>query len=756
MKKKSAAATSNKKNNTKLMSGIIKRHPDGFGFFIPDEMGHPDAYVPAHFMLGAMTFDRVSVEVEQEGQRERYWARIKTIDKRHWQQVVAPLQLSKSKTLQWMLPDTEGAWGQPIQLLVDNSVKGLTNDILVLAQITQYPDDGKPMQAKLIKVLGPAADAKLDVERVAHGHHIPFEFSAATIKQAKTFKPEVNPKDFKHRQDLRHLDFITIDGATAKDFDDAIFVKKDKNQFQLLVAIADVSHYVQPDSAIDKDAYERGTSSYFPNYVIPMLPEILSNELCSLKPKVPRLAFVCSMNFDNQGHLTKYDFYEAVIESKARVTYGQAQEILDGQELKEFAHIAQMLRSAKPLADLLLKKRLEDGSLELDIAETQVIVDKSGEPLDIIKTHRLFAHRLIEEFMLVANIATARFFDQHELYGLYRVHEDPKPDALEQLARFGKSFALHFDFKNKMLQKTLRQGIDQLKNTPQGEIFSNLVLRSMKQAKYSAHNIGHFGLAFEHYAHFTSPIRRYPDLINHRVIKACLNKKNKQLPTLEQTETYGTWLSATEQRAVKAERAIIGIKKARYISKHVGETFNGSITSVTKFGVFVTLRQFEVEGLVHVDNLSKNPQSRWEYDEDRLTLFERRSGKKYQIGDSIEILVSSANIMDGKVDFLLAANSKNQTPKNSVAKKSETLPASKSKTVPNSAKVNPPKASSSRFDPGKRLIEALTKKGLRPSNKLLAQESSEPISSASKNSRSEDNRFNSSSRKKKSSLKRRR
>jgi ribonuclease R len=645
----------------KKMSGIVKRHPDGFGFFIPDESSHPDAYIPFHFMNGVMTHDKVEALISEDGRKNRYWGKILSIQKRYWSQIVAPIEKHGSK---YYIKDAEGAWGQNILVTVPKEFKNIQDQDLVAVTITDYSESQKGLSATLIKKLGSIEQAQFDVERVARTQGIPFEFSQAVLKQSQKFPLEVSKKDLQGRKNLQDLNFITIDGATAQDFDDAIFVQRKKSGWTLFVAIADVSYYVEPNSPIDQEAFERGTSSYFPNFVIPMLPEILSNNLCSLRPNVTRLAFVCEMNLSQDGHLNGYQFYEASICSKARVTYGQAQEILDGISIPGLEHVEEDIKAAYPLAQLLLDKRLDEGSLDLEMPEIQVIVNTLGDPIDIIKTRRLFAHRMIEEFMLMTNIATARFFEEHQLSGIYRVHENPKPEALKQLSDFAKSLGLSIKPQSPFLQKEIRQAISRLSHSAQSDSFSNLVLRSMKQAKYSAENTGHFGLCFTHYSHFTSPIRRYPDLIAHRVIKSYLKRKSRtseqktqgQL-NQEEMQSACTWLSSTEQRAVKAERLIVSIKKARFIQKHLGETHIGTVSSVTKFGVFVTLRQFEVEGLVHVENLSRNPQSRWEFDESHFTLTELRSGRKYSLGDELSVTLVQANIMDGKIDFILSSSS---------------------------------------------------------------------------------------------------
>jgi ribonuclease R len=690
----------------KKMPGIIKRHPDGFGFFIPDDTTHPDAYIPAHFMGGVMTHDKVTALIDRDKRKDRFWGKIISIDKRYWTQIVAPIEIKGNR---YYLRDTEGAWGQNITVEVPKGFLGIKPLDLVVVDITDYSDSPKGLTGKLVKVLGTIEQAQFDVERVARSQGIPFEFSKPCLDQTKKFMPEVLASQIKKRKNLQKLHFITIDGATAKDFDDAIYVEKNRSGWKLYVAIADVSHYVEPGSPIDVDAFERGTSIYFPNFVIPMLPEVLSNELCSLKPGVVRLSFVCEMQIDWQGNLKKYEFYEASICSHARVTYGQAQEILDGVSIPELRHVEGDILRAAPLAEVLLKKRINEGSLDLEMPETQVIVDALGEPVDIIKTHRLFSHRMIEEFMLITNVATARFFEDHKMTGIYRVHEEPKTEALEQLSRFSTSFGIDINLNAPMLQVELRNAISQLKGTPQGEIFSNLVLRSMKQAKYSAQNIGHFGLAFSHYSHFTSPIRRYPDLIAHRLIKAMLKKDKKSIPDFEEMQSQCTWLSSTEQRAVKAERTIIAIKKARLMKQYLGNEFVGIVSSVTKFGIFVSIRQLEVEGLVHIENLSKNPNSKWEFDEEKLILFERKSGKRYQLGDEVTIQVAATNVMDGKIDFVLSG-----------VKYTDRDQANKRTKI--SKKNSQSLDRVAHFDPGAKLLEALRKKGLKPSSQLIQQE----------------------------------
>jgi ribonuclease R len=527
------------------------------------------------------------------------------------------------------------------------------NGELVAADITSYPGDRDGFQGKITSVIGNALDPLTDIKRVLLQNHIPHQFHSEVEKEAKQFSEHVADADMKGRKDIRHLNFITIDGATAKDFDDAIFVESNGQGFKLYVAIADVSHYVRLGTAIDREAYERGTSVYFPNFVVPMLPEILSNGLCSLNPHLPRLALVAEMQMDFTGVTTHSEFYEAVIESKARVTYGEAQEVVDGNEVEKLRHVKSEILMAADLAKILMAKRFKDGSLDLEIPETQIVLDSSGVPTDFIRSERLFAHRLIEEMMLAANVAVATFLSSRDIPSIYRIHDSPNEDAISMLERYLFNFGSRVKVTAQgKLQKRLTKALQEFEGKPEAQILNILALRSMSQAKYSSDNVGHFGLGFDFYTHFTSPIRRYPDLIVHRLIKSQIMRSGlyKQISE-EDLQTASTMLSACEQRSVKAERQFQAIKKARFMQKFVGEEFEGIVSSVTKFGVFVLLRQFEVDGLIRAENLSRE---KLEFDEDTLTLVGVKTGQKFSIGDVMTVQVASADPEAGQVDFQLA------------------------------------------------------------------------------------------------------
>lgn len=641
---------SGSRSKSELQNGMIKRHPDGFGFFIPDDTTLPDVYVPRHAMSGVMTNDKVAVRVEPEHGTERFRGEVVQILERGTKKIVGiftPLPNSGG-----LIKDEGKGWGQDLKIKPGQTQDAKKGE-LVAVEILSYGDDGKEFTGRVVQIIGNSADPLNDISRVVHTLNIPSEFSPRALKEASFLSPHVDEKDFKGRKDLRSLRFITIDGATAKDFDDAIFIEQNERGFLLYVAIADVSHYVRPGSAIDDDAIERGTSVYFPNFVIPMLPEILSNELCSLNPHIPRLALVAEMQMDFTGQMLETDFYEAVIESKSRVTYGEAQEIIDGNTVEKHKHVAEDIKRAADLAKILMAKRFREGSLDLEIPETQLMIDSAGVPIDVIRSERLFAHRLIEEMMLAANVAVAKFLSGQEIPAIYRIHESPNPDAIALLEKYLRNFGGNIKLDQGKLQKRLTRALQEFEGKPEAQVLNILTLRSMSQAKYSANNLGHFGLGFEFYTHFTSPIRRYPDLIVHRLVKSQVMKNSPyRLMAEEDLQTAGTMLSAAEQRAAKAERQIQAIKKARFMEKHIGEEFDGVVSSVTKFGVFVLLRQFEVDGLVHMDNLSRT--DRFEFDEENLRLVSKRSGFSYTIGDPIKIRVDAADAIEGKIDFGLA------------------------------------------------------------------------------------------------------
>lgn len=631
----------------KFLKGIIKRNPDGFGFLIPDSKDHQDVYIPRHSMDGVMTNDYVLVDVFPESGSQKFRGEIVEIIKRSTATVVGKYkQITKSYGI---LKDESNAWGNDLVIETKNSLDCHTGD-LVAAQIIQYPEKGKELIGKVIEVIGDIEDPLNDIKRVALNQQITMNFPEEVLREAKKFKSEPNEKDFKGRKDIRDLNLITIDGKTAKDFDDAVYVERSDRGFRLLVAIADVSHYVKNSTAIDEEAYLRGNSIYFPNFVIPMLPEVLSNGLCSLNPHVPRLCMVAEMYFDFAGTKVESRFYEGVMESKARVTYGEAQEIIEGQTIEKFEHVKDNILKCAELAKVLMAKRFRDGSLDLEIPETALEIDASGVPVDVIRSERLFAHRLIEELMLIANVAVAEFLTNSQIPSMYRIHEPPNETAIKMLERYLHNFGGKVKLDDGKLQKRLTRALQEFSGKQEAHVLNILTLRSMNQAKYSVNNVGHFGLGFENYTHFTSPIRRYPDLIVHRLIKSQILKGKKYDEVDEEDlATAATWLSSCEQKAAKAERQITSIKKARFMEKFLGDEFEGMISSVVRFGVFVLLREYEIDGLIKIDELSSQ---RLEFDEKTLSLYNKKTGLRFTIGDTIKIKVVATDSELGQINFM--------------------------------------------------------------------------------------------------------
>ncbi|MEI7973106.1 MAG: ribonuclease R [Bdellovibrio sp.] len=627
--------------------GLVKRHADGFGFLISESPEAVDVYIPRSEMRGLMTQDRVELIIHPEPGGERFRGELKKIISRSTRRIVGTLRRLASN--QCLVLDESHAWGEDLR--IDSSeIKTARDGELVEAEILSYANEAGGFRGRVVEVLGQPNDPWLDIKKVLIAQNVPHQFPSKVEEESKTYVTDVRAKDFPNRRNLCSLPFVTIDGATAKDFDDAILVQSDGQGFRLYVAIADVSHYVRPGSAIDQEAYLRGTSTYFPNFVVPMLPEVLSNELCSLKPGVPRLSLVVEMSLDFNGQIHEKTFYEAVIQSHARITYGEAQDVLDSEVPTHLQNLAGELRRAGDLARILMRRRFQKGSLDLEVPEVELLIDAQGMPVDVVQSERLFAHRLIEELMLAANISVAEILASKNVPTLYRIHDAPKTDALEVLQNYAESFGHRIHLAGLGLQKKINRILENSHGKPEGRILHMLTLRSMAQAKYSPLNIGHFGLGFEEYCHFTSPIRRYPDLIVHRNLKSLL-PKSSGAQRLEEEEllTAGNMLSACEQRSVKAERQVESIKKARFIEKHLGEEFDGHISSVLKFGVFVLLREFEIDGLIRIENLAKEPLV---YDEDHLKLVGKRSGVSFGLGELIRVRVESVQVESGQIDFV--------------------------------------------------------------------------------------------------------
>jgi ribonuclease R len=522
---------------------------------------------------------------------------------------------------------------------------------VVMVQLIEQPSAYAKPIGKVTEILGNYADPGMEIEIALRKHNLPHAFSPAALKQAEAYPRQVQPQDYRGRRDLRDLPLITIDGETARDFDDAVFCEPQGKGWRLVVAIADVSFYVRPQDALDKDAYERGNSVYFPRRVIPMLPEALSNGLCSLNPQVERLCMVCDMQIDPMGQVKRYEFYPSVMNSKARMTYTQVHEILtqpEGALAQEYAWLVPHLQHLNHFFRLSLKLREQRGAIEFESQETLMIFNEQGKIERIVPSVRNDAHRLIEECMLAANVCAADFLQTHQQAALYRVHEGPTPEKLEVLRTFMGEVGFTVGGGDNPQAKDYQKLLSRIKDRPDAGLLQTVMLRSMQQAVYSPDNVGHFGLAYEAYTHFTSPIRRYPDLLVHRAIKAVLDGKQYQAGTWHE---LGQHCSITERRADDATRDVNNWLKCFYMQDKLGEEFDGTVAGVTSFGLFVALDDLMIEGLLHVTELGNDY---FEYDKMRHEMRGERTGAKYRLGDRLRVKVSRVDLETSRIDFVLA------------------------------------------------------------------------------------------------------
>jgi ribonuclease R len=537
-------------------------------------------------------------------------------------------------------------------LLQPDSLKGAKVGQVVVAELVTQPSKHAEPIGRVIEILGNYADPGMEIEIALRKHDLPYEWPADVEREARRLPATVEPKDLKGRKDLRKLPFVTIDGETAKDFDDAVYAERHGKNFKLWVAIADVSHYVRPDDPINHEAYNRGNSVYFPRRVIPMLPEELSNELCSLKPDVDRLVMVCEMEVSAGGVVKDYEFYPGVIHSHERMTYTKVAGMIGGS-----APSRPEIDTLHAVFRALLGAREKRGAIDFESVETQMIFDANGKIERIVRVQRNDAHRLIEECMLAANVSASAFLEKNEQPTLYRVHEGPTPEKLEALRSMLKDFGLTLGGGEKPSAKDYAELLKRIKDKPYAGMLQTVMLRSLHQAVYTPENVGHFGLAYDAYAHFTSPIRRYPDLLVHRGIKAVLKKQRYEAGDLNQ---IGQHCSDTERRADDATRDVEAWLKSYYMQDHVGEEFDGTISGVTGFGLFITLDELYVDGLVHISDLG---QDYFQFDAAKHLLKGDRSGARYQLGGRVRVKVVRVNLEQAKIDFVLVEAKKEPSPR---------------------------------------------------------------------------------------------
>ncbi|MEP6941990.1 MAG: ribonuclease R [Betaproteobacteria bacterium] len=631
-----------------LVTGIVQGHADGFGFLVPDN-GSPDLFLSPKEMHKALHGDRATARQIGIDKRGRPEGAIVDVLARANREIVGRVYADHGI---WYLVAENKRISQDILIPADMRGKAKPGQVIV-ARLIEQPSAHREALAEVVDVLGNYTDPGMEIEIALRKHDLPHEFSAAAKRQAARLPDTVQPGDLKGRVDLRALPLVTIDGETARDFDDAVYCERKGRDFRLLVAIADVSYYVRDGDAIDSDARERGTSVYFPRRVIPMLPEELSNELCSLKPAVDRLCMVCDMDVTAAGDIKGYRFYPAVMHSRARLTYNQVWEWLSQPNAAKSAD-AQALRphleNVHALYKVLAAARARRGAIDFETIELALEFDTRGKIEAIVPVVRNEAHKLIEECMLAANVCTAEYLLEKKHPALYRVHEGPTPEKLKALKEFLAASALSLGGGENPTPGDYAKLLAQIKSRPDFNLLQTVLLRSLQQAVYSPDNAGHFGLGYDAYTHFTSPIRRYPDLLVHRAIKACLAGTHYQ-PSGSAWAELGVHSSLTERRADDATRDVENWLKCYFMQDRVGETFDGTISGVTHFGLFVTLDGLNVDGLVHVTELGNDY---FHFDAVHHAMNGERSGKSYRLADRIRVKVARVDLDATKIDFVLA------------------------------------------------------------------------------------------------------
>ncbi|WP_141745743.1 ribonuclease R [Neisseria sp. HMSC077D05] len=627
-----------------LVKCRVEAHKDGFGFAVPlTPTKDGDFVLYERQMRGIMHGDIVTVRpagIDRKGRRE---GTVLDIVERAQSKVVGRFYMDRGVAI---LEAEDKRLNQSIVLEPDSVAhfKPESGQVIV-GEIETYPEQNRPAVAKIIEVLGDYADSGMEIEIAVRKHHLPHQFSEACAKAAKKIPDHVRKSDLKGRVDLRDLPLVTIDGETARDFDDAVFAEKIGRNYRLVVAIADVSHYVRPDDAIDTDAQERSTSVYFPRRVIPMLPENLSNGICSLNPDVERLCMVCDMVITYAGNIKEYRFYPAVMRSHARLTYNQVWDWISDD--LDHPHKAQIDTLYK-LFKILQKKRFERGAMEFESVETQMLFDDNGKIEKIVPVVRNDAHKLIEECMLAANVCAAEFLIKNKHTALFRNHLGPTPEKLATLREQLGLLGLQLGGGNNPTPKDYAALAEQFKGRPDAELLQVMMLRSMQQAVYEPHCDGHFGLAYEAYAHFTSPIRRYPDLTVHRAIKAVLNQQT-YTPN-KSWQALGVHTSFCERRADDASRDVENWLKTYYMRDKVGEIFEGKISGMTNFGLFVTLDGIHIDGLVHISDLGEDY---FNFRPEIMAIEGERSGIRFNMGDKVSVRVARADLDTSKIDLTL-------------------------------------------------------------------------------------------------------
>ncbi|WP_245947148.1 ribonuclease R [Bacillus taeanensis] len=635
-----------------LVKGRVQGHAKGFAFIIPEEDLGSDIYVTQSDLGGAMNGDTVLVRLHPKSSGTRPEGTVIRIIERGVTETVGTY--SDSKHFGFVVADDKRIANDIF--IPKSAANGAVDGHKVVVKITKYPEGKMSAEGEVLQILGHKNDPGVDILSIIYKHGLPREFPVKALEQAHNTPDIIDPKDIEGRRDLRNETIVTIDGADAKDLDDAVHVKKLENGNYLLgVHIADVTHYVKEGSPIDVEALERGTSVYLVDRVIPMIPHRLSNGICSLNPKVDRLTISCEMEMTAQGEVVNHDIFPSVIKTTERMTYTDVRKILEREDeevLERYKSLVSFFDLMGELADILRRKRMNRGAIDFDFKEAKVLVDEGSNPTDVVIRERSVAERLIEEFMLAANETVAEHFHHMDIPFIYRIHEDPKEEKLAKFFEFITNFGyIVKGSANNVHPRALQKLLEEVQGEPEEVVISTVMLRSMQQAKYDPKSLGHFGLSTEYYTHFTSPIRRYPDLIVHRLIRTYLFEKkvdqNTQAEWNEKLPEIASHSSERERRAVDAERETDDLKKAEYMEDKIGQEFDGMINGVTNFGLFVELPN-TIEGLVHVSYLTDDY---YRYDERHYAMIGERTGNVFRIGDEIRIRVINVNVDERSIDF---------------------------------------------------------------------------------------------------------
>ncbi|MFK2919757.1 ribonuclease R [Dyella koreensis] len=647
-------------NKLDLIPGLVLANAEGYGFLRPDDGGE-DLYLSPQQMRAVLHGDRVLASVVGMDRRGRKQGAIVEVLQRRSPRLVGRVVVENGVTL--VAPD-DRRLHQDI-MIAPGKEMGARSGQIVVAEITDPPTPHRGPMGAIRAVLGERLQPSLLVEMAIASHDLPHEWPVEVEREAEEIEPQVTALEREGRVDLRKLPLVTIDGADARDFDDAVYAEPRRGGgYRLVVAIADVSHYVQIGSALDREAYERSTSTYFPGFVVPMLPETLSNGICSLNPKVERLCMVCDMQVSPEGEVVKSKFYEAVMYSHARLTYDrvwQAIGLRDADARHELADVLPQIEHLHGLYQLMAAQRKRRGAIDFETPEVKFRLDNTGDVVAMGATERNDAHKLIEECMIAANVQAALYLEKRKIPALYRAHEPPPEEKYEDLQQFLREFKLRMPPVSEVTPGDFADVLRMVKDRPEKELIQSVLLRAQSMAAYQPENRGHFGLALEAYAHFTSPIRRYPDLLVHRAIRYALtgSKPADYAYTPAQMAAMAIHCSQRERRAEEAERDVDERFKCAWMSKHVGSEFDGTVTGVTSFGLFVELEESKVSGLVHISQLSNDY---YHFDPIRHLLKGERSGAQFRLGDHVRVQVLRASLEDRKIDFRLVSKGEASVP----------------------------------------------------------------------------------------------